>query len=331
MAEKLEESGKERPPTGLRRFRYRAEAAGLALAETLVPKLSRDAAMGLARILGSLAYLLLAEDRRIAYANLDIAFGDTMTAKEKRRIVRATFHNLTANLVGLFWSPRLSRENFRRYVDVDEANVQWYRRIRDRGKGVIFITPHYGNWELMSLASGFLDAPSTTVMEPTKNPAIQETISRLRGRSGHTLVHPRFAVVKLFKAVSRGGTVALLVDVNARRGRGGVWLDFFGLSVFNTAAVAELAMRTGASIVFAAAQPQPGGRIKILFGPEIPLEQTGDRERDVKVTSQKCLDVCAALIRDNPEHWLWSYKRWKRRPSPEVGRYPFYSKYDPNT
>ena len=67
------------------------------------------------------------------------------------------------------------------------------------------------------------------------------------------------------------------------------------------------------------------------FTPEIEPSRTGGREQDVKVTSQRCLDRCAEVIRKNPEHWLWTYKRWKRRPSPEVGRYPFYSKFDPNT
>jgi len=163
--------------------------------------------------------------------------------------------------------------------------------------------------------------------------ALKQTISRLRSLSGHNTVHPRFAVVKLFKAVSRGETIGVLVDVNARRGRGGVWLDFFGLPVFNTAAIAELAIRTGAAIVFGYSEmlPGPGRRLRIAFTPEIEPANTGDRAKDVLDTSQKCLDRCAEVIRRSPEHWLWTYKRWKRRPTPEVGRYPFYSKYDPNT
>jgi KDO2-lipid IV(A) lauroyltransferase len=312
-------------------FRYRLEAAGLRAASTLIPLLSRDVAMGLGRVLGRLAYLLLREDRRVAFANLDIVFGDTKSLREKRRIARRAFQNLTCNLVGLFWAPRITAQNFRQFVDAEEKNFQWLREMRDQGKGVIFITPHYGDWEMMSLASGYLGAPYTTVTEPTKNPAIQETISRLRRLSGHTTVDPRFAVVKLFKALSRAQTVGVLIDVNARRGRGGVWLDFFGLKVFNTAAVVELAMRTHAFIVFAAAHPLPKRRIRIQFGPIIPIDDTGDREKDVLTTSQRCLDECAKLIRENPDYWLWSYKRWKRRPSPEVGKYPFYSKYDANT
>jgi lauroyl/myristoyl acyltransferase len=287
--------------------------------------------LALARVLGILAYYLLGEDRRVAYANLDIAFGESVPAREKRRIVRKTFQNIASNLMGLFWAPRLTKDNIDQYAEFDAADVAWYQRIKARGKGVIFITPHYGDWELMSLRAGFSGATYVTVMEPTKNPAIEQTISRLRSVSGHSTVHPRFAVVKLFKAISRGETIGVLVDVNARRGRGGVWLDFFGLSVFNTAAIAELAIRTGALIVFAAALPMPGRRIRIQFGPEINVDSTGDKEKDVLTTSQRCLDEVAKLIRANPDPWLWSYKRWKRRPSPEVGRFPFYSKYDANT
>jgi lauroyl/myristoyl acyltransferase len=69
----------------------------------------------------------------------------------------------------------------------------------------------------------------------------------------------------------------------------------------------------------------------MIMGPEIVPDDTGDHAQDVLTTSQRCLDLCADLIRKNPEHWLWTYKRWKRRPSPEAGRYPFYSKYDANT
>ena len=301
------------------------------LAEATVPKLSRNAAMGVGRVLGDLAYLLLRHDRRVALANLDLVFGDGKSRREKRRIARGTFQNLACNLVGLFWAPRVTAQNIGQFAEMDEPDVRSLRQIQGSGKGVIFITPHYGDWELLNIAAGYYGAPYTTVMEPTKNPAIQDTISRLRGLSGHRTVHPRFAVVKLFKAVSRGETVAVLIDVNARRGRGGVWLDFFGLPVFNTAAIAELAMRTGASIVFAAALPLPGRRIRILFGPEVPVDSTGDKDKDVLTTSQRCLDEVAKLIRADPGPWLWTYKRWKRRPGPDLGRFPFYSKYDSNT
>ena len=315
----------------VRRLRHLIEAAALRTVALLIVALPRRLAVVLGQALGWAAYFLLATDRRVALANLDIAFGDTRPRREKRRLARAAFQNFGRNLVGLFWSPRLDPDNIRRYVDLDPANWQWFQQVRSRGNGVILISAHYGDWELGLLAAGFLGAACTTVTEPTTNPAIERMITALRSASGHTTVHPRFAMVKLFKALRRGGTIAMLIDVNARRGRGGVWLDFFGLPVFNTPAVAQLARRTGAAIVFVVAHPLPGCRVKLLFGPQIALADSGDEDDDVQTTSQRCLDECAALVRGHPEHWLWTYKRWKRRPAADAGTYPFYSKYDANT
>ena len=83
--------------------------------------------------------------------------------------------------------------------------------------------------------------------------------------------------------------------------------------------------------MFVVAHPLPGCRVKLLFGPQIALADSGDEDDDVQTTSQRCLDECAALVRGHTEHWLWTYKRWKRRPAADAGTYPFYSKYDANT
>ena len=313
------------------RFRYATETAFLRTLAAVLSAFPRAVVLGVADRLGWLAYYLLPEDRKVAEANVEFVFGATKTAKEKKRIARMGPRVLARNLAGLFWASRLNKDNIRRYVDVDDANWQWFQQIQARGKGVMFITPHYGDWEMGSLATGFLGGPFVTVTESFKNPGVAELMSKLRGASGHTTVPPRFAVIKLFKALRRGGTIATLVDVNGRRGRGGVWLDFFGLSVFNSAAVADLAVRTGAAIVFVVAHPLPGFRTRLVYGPEVELSRTGNAEEDSRIVNQRCLDLCADLIRQNPDHWLWTYKRWKRRPTPEVGRYPHYSKYDPNT
>ena len=315
----------------VRRIRHGVEALGLRLVALIIVALPRRVAVALGRVLGLAAYHVLAGDRRVALANLDIAFGDGLAPKGKRRLARAAFKTLGRNLAGLFWSPRLNSKNIGRYVELDPANWQWLQQVQSRGKGVILISAHWGDWELGTLATGYFGAPFTTVTEPTTNPAIERMVTGFRSASGHATVHPRFAMVKLFKALRRGGTIAMLIDVNARRGRGGVWLDFFGLPVFNTPAVAQLARRTGAAVVFVVARPLPGGRVKLTYGPEIEPADSGDEREDDVTTSQRCLDRCAALVRDEPDHWLWTYKRWKRRPSAERDGYPFYSKYDPNT
>jgi KDO2-lipid IV(A) lauroyltransferase len=318
-------------PSHWLQFRYWMEITFLRTLAAVVSAFPRNVVLGLADRLGWLAYYVLAQDRRVADANVEFVFGDTKSAREKTRIARMGMRVLARNLAGLFWASRLTAQNIRNYVDVDEANWRWFQEIRARGKGVIFITPHYGDWEMGSMAAGFLGAPFLTVAESVKNVAVEELMSELRSLPGHRTVPPRHAVIKLFKTLRRGETVGVLVDVNGRRGRGGVWLDFFGLPVFNAAAVADLALRTGAAIVFAVAHPLPNFRTRLVFGPEVELSRTGNAEEDSRITNQRCLDLCADLIRQNPDHWLWTYKRWKRRPTPEMGRYPYYSKYDENT
>src|SRR3954466_8359481 len=90
---------KDTPPSPWKRFRYRLEAAGLGAVTRLVPMLPRGAVLALGRVLGVIAYYVLREDRRVAYANLDIAFGASMPAREKRRIVHQTFQNIASNLM----------------------------------------------------------------------------------------------------------------------------------------------------------------------------------------------------------------------------------------
>ena len=330
-ARRLEADADETPTSSWLRFRYWMEITFLRSLAAVVSAFPRDVVLGVADRLGWLAYYVLPQDRKVADANVELVYGDTKSAGEKKHIARMGPRVLARNLAALYWASRLNKDNIRQYVDVDPENWRWFQSVRARGKGVMFVTPHYGDWEMGSLAAGFLGAPFVTVTESFKNPDVAALMSRLRGTSGHTTIPPRFAVVKLFKALKRGETVGILIDVNGRRGRGGVWLDFFGLPVFNAAAVADLALRTGAAIVFAVAHPLPGFRTNLVFGPEVEPTRTGDAEHDSKATNQRCLDLCADLIRQNPDHWLWTYKRWKRRPTPEVGRFPFYSKYDPNT
>ncbi len=107
--------------------------------------------------------------------------------------------------------------------------------------------------------------------------------------------------------------------------RGGVWLNFFGLPVFNNSAMAALALRTGAAIVCSVGHPLPGGRARVVYSPKIEFSPTGNYEADLQTLSQKCLDFCEDLVRRNPEHWMWSYKRWKHCPTPDRSRFPFYA------
>jgi KDO2-lipid IV(A) lauroyltransferase len=265
-------------------------------------------------------------DRAVARANLDLVLGETIARKHKRRMVRNTFRQAGSVITGLLWSPRLTRERAMKALD-GEQFWKVLRELESRGKGAVLVTAHYGDWELLCHATGAVGLPVMMVTEPLGNPRLDVMFNRLRSCTGNTTVPPMYAMLKLFRALRRGQRVALMCDVNGRRGRGGVWIDFFGRKVFNGGALAELAIRTNSAVVFAVTIPKPDGSFKVDCFPPIEPTTSEDHAADVQRLTQQVVDLHAQVLQRDPEPWLWSYKRWKRRPSEAAEGYPFYSRY----
>jgi Kdo2-lipid IVA lauroyltransferase/acyltransferase len=314
-----------KPLSRWKRFRHHLEAAFLELLAALLPLLTRKMFVRVANFAGWIAFHLMTRDRRIALTNLDLAFGQDKSAEEKRHIARSAFQTFARNFLGLFWMRRLRRETLARLVEVDAEGLRCLQDCHARGKGVIFVTLHYGEWEMLALATTLFNFHTNIVTEELRNPHVTSILDRLRGRDGNRVIPQRFAMTKLFKALKRGECVALLIDLNALPKRGGLWLDFFGKPVFGHSGPAALAIHTGAALIGAVAHPLPDGRIRIVYGPEIRAEGTGNDEAVLQALNQKCLRFCEDIIRCQPERWLWFYKRWRFRPTADQGAFPDYS------
>ncbi len=308
-----------------KQFRHRLEAAAVHALAWVIPRCSRRAVQRAGGAVGWLGYHLLGEQRRIALANLDVAFGDAKTRAEKRRIARASFQNFAITIFGQFWTPRIGAETLAEIAEIDPANLELIRKIQARGKGIIFVTLHYGNWELLGLATAWYGIPMTVVSRTMRNPALETVFLRLREQSGNKIISSHRAVATLLKTLKQSGSVALLIDQEVPPSLGGLWVDFFGVSVLTTSAVARLALRSGAAIVGCASYPLSDGRSRCVYE-EINYQSTDDTDADVHAISQRCLDYCERVVRERPEYWLWSYKRWKHRPVGVTGRYPYYTR-----
>ncbi len=320
-------SNRQKTPSLWKRFRYRLEALVLEVLAATVPLLSRKMLVRIANGIGWIAFHVAASDRRIALTNLDIAFGSTKSPEDKRRIARAAFQNFARSFLGLFWTKQLNPETLNQVVEIDPDNLRMAEAARARGKGIVFVAFHFGEWELLGVSMALLGFPMTIVMEQLRNPHLTHIFERLRGHGLNHIILQRHAMTKLLKALKRGECVALLIDLNAVPSRGGIWLDFFGKPVFGFSGPAALAKHTGAAIIGTVAHPLPDGRVRVVYGPEIPCATTGDEEADLRVTSQQCLRYCEELIRREPERWLWFYRRWKFRPTAERGDFPYYSRW----
>ncbi len=310
-----------------KRLRFVVERIVFAGVAAVVPRLSRRGVRWLARALGTGFWAVSARSRQIARANLALAFGDAFTAADQNRIGRDSCRQFCATMLSLLWLPARNHQRFDELWEVDAAEWARLRELRARGQGIIFVIPHLGDWEALGLLTGRAGLPTTVVMEMPANPAVGERIRQLRASTGNTVIPQRGAAPKLLRALRRGGAIALLIDLNADPRTGGVWVEFFGKPVYNNAAAAWLALRSGATLVLATGRPaRDTGKLRATFTPLPDVPRTGNDAADVQALSQFCLRRCEEVIREAPGMWMWTYKRWKYHPPGQPAGYPFYTR-----
>jgi len=257
--------------------------------------------------------------RKVALSNLQAAFGDQYSPRQQRRIVRESFQYFARTMLDLCWSPRLTRQNFSRYIELE--NFEETARGTGLERSMMIACYHYGNFEWLSLACGFLDLTGTIISQEFKNSLLDPIFKKIREQSGHELIPRERGIVRLYKVLRRKGRTALLVDLTVPASQGAVAIDCFGLKTSVTAAHAWLHQRTSTPIIPAHCEPLPGGRYRVVFHPKIAHQET----MTLQQIAQACWDSFEPYVRKNPAPWLWMYKHWRYRPRNADRPYPFYA------
>jgi Kdo2-lipid IVA lauroyltransferase/acyltransferase len=304
-----------------KRIRYRMEWVGLLLATKLIPLCSRKACYHLAQTAGALHSLFDRHRYHVALSNLEVAFGDQLSASERRRIARQSFQHFARTMVDLFWSPRLTELNFRWYIELQ--NFEETRHDTGPERSVIIACYHYSNFEWLSLACGFLQLKGTIISQEFKNALLDPVFKKLREQSEHELVPRERGIMRLYKVLRRKGRTALLVDLTVPPSQGAVAIDCFGLKTSVTSAHAWLSERTGVPIIPAHCEPLANGRYKLVFHPKI----SNTAGMSYQQIAQACWNSFEPYVRKNPAPWLWMYKHWRYLPANADRPYPFYANF----
>lgn len=302
-----------------RRIRFRVEAFFFSSARHLIPLMSRAMVLRLARLAGWLACIFARRDSRIAMANLDLAFGDSLALDRKRQIVRQVFSTFVLTGLDYFWFSKDRTARLEKWVVVDDSVRRWMRK-----GALIAVTAHFGNWEILGLMTVYHGSLIASVAKPVKNPLIDDEINRLRTQSGQLIIPREGAIRPLVKVLKQEGTVALLLDQDTLPSDGGVFVPFFGVPVPVATAAAGLALKLKVPMLLAFCRADEKGYYR-CYAPEVLLPEAlvGLSSEDVTARLTAYLEQ---EIRRNPGFWLWSYKRWKRRiPGFDLSRYPFYA------
>ena len=280
--------------------------------------LPRPLSRAFAIALGQMFYLLHVRLRRVGMRNLELAFPEKSEA-ERARILRGVFTSLGRQLAELCQFPRYTRENVDKVVVYD--GLENFEKAYARGKGVLFLTAHFGAWELSAFAHSLHGHWLHVVMRPMDNPYLDRMIEHYRTMYGNKTVAKDDFVRGLLAAMKAGETVGILMDTNMTPPQG-VFVNFFGIPACTASGLARIALRTDAAVVPGfTIWDQTLGKYRLRFDPAVELTRTGDLEADLVANTQKFTSVIEGYARKYPEQWLWVHRRWKTRPEGEKQLY----------
>jgi KDO2-lipid IV(A) lauroyltransferase len=277
----------------------------------LLGLLPRSLARAVGISFAQLIYLLHFKLRRVGMRNLELAFPEK-NRSERARILRGEFTSLGRQLAEVCQFPKYTLENVNQVVVYE--GFENYERAYARGKGVLFLTAHFGGWELSAFMHSMHGHWMHIVMRPMDNVYLDRMIREYRTMHGNTVVPKDDFIRGLLAAMKNGETVGILMDTNMTPPQG-IFVDFFGIPACTASGLARIALRTDAAVV-------PGFTIwdpilrkyRLHFDPAVELIRTGDDEADITANTQKFTKIIEDYVRKYPDQWLWVHRRWKTRP-----------------
>lgn len=277
----------------------------------LLRRLRPQRARRCGRWLGRRAYRWARVERERCRRHLGWAFAE-LDPTERERLARRVFEHLGAGVAEL--AVVHQERPITEWVEVDGESRRVLEEVLARGRGVVFVTGHLGNWELMARGLAAFGYPINTIGQRSYDPRFTRLIARFRQQGRvHTLWRGEPELMDKMAAVLRRGEImGLLIDQDTDVP--GVFVDFFGRPAWTPIAPVLLARKAGAPLVVGANHRLAGDagfRVRIE---EIALADLPDRQRALAADTQAISHWIEARIREHPEQWVWLHRRWKTRP-----------------
>jgi len=298
------------PPSVARRIRSAAETGAAALILGLARWMPRSWLAAIGTAAGELAYRIDRRHTKVALANLDQAFGDTLSSAAKRRIARACWQHYGRITTDAAAFHRLGPGDVGTTVRYEGVDV--LRQATAEGKGVLLAVGHFGHWELIAYMQAYLGFPLLAIAKPMGNPRLGAMLAKLRAGSGNEFATKEGGVRAAFRALARGLCVGIMIDQDARGS--GIFVPFFGRPASTIPTVGTMHVWTGAAVVMAFAYPEPCGRWRIVYSRLTYPDLSGNVDDDVRRITAETTALLEARIRERPELWLWMHRRWKTPP-----------------
>lgn len=239
----------------------------------------------------------------VARRNLDRVFPD-LPVQERERIITGMWDNL-GRTAGEF--PHLGDLQLGEHIELE--GYEYIEPFQQSGEPCLFVTAHFGNWELTALTGILLGfKPLTVIYRSASNTGVEGMYRAAREAMGVSLI-PKGAeggrlAVKVLKS---GGHLGMLVDQKMNEG---ISVPFLGIPAMTAPALAVFALKFNLRPIPVHAVRTKGARFKVVFQPPLELPQEGDRDERIYEIMTRVNAIYGDWIREKPEQWFWLHNRW---------------------
>jgi Kdo2-lipid IVA lauroyltransferase/acyltransferase len=277
--------------------------------------------MAAAGLLGDVMYTFDKRHRERALGNLRRSFPD-MPEEKRKRMARESMRHLFMLFVEVMFTTRLVRidtwaklaelENFRESLGLMLA----------KHRGLIMLTGHYGNWEILGYILATLGFETTSVARPLDNPYVNDWLLGVREKRGQRILAKKGATEEIPDILQSGGAVGFIADQNA--GSKGIFVDFFGRKASTYKSIGLLAMEYEVPVIIGYAR-RLGAHFRYKIGTQDIIYPADWKSQDdpLRYITQRYTSAIEAFVREDPGQYLWVHRRWKTRPKGETAE-----KYD---
>jgi len=257
-----------------------------------------------------IAFTLDKKHRRIARVNLDLAFENRKSEKEKEQIIKDCYVNIIYNLAEFVKNQGISKEEISSKVVF--KNQEILEDAIKNNRKIIITTAHYGNWELLSLAIAAKYSSISIVGRDLDSSVMNKILTKNREQFDVELISKDGAMKGMMKALKANRPLGILVDQNTTD-KEGLLIDFFDKKARHTPSAAILARKFDAIIIPGFIKTYDHKTFEITFYDPIETKLSEDKDADILNSVKKQALITQQIIEEKPNEWFWLHKRWKNQ------------------
>jgi len=272
----------------------------------LISLLPASTAIAIGRFMGRLLFKIGGKHRRIAMDNISLALG--IPQNEARQLSLKVFEHLGRMFIE-FLKPACFGKDYVQAM-VETRGLENLEKAKEKGKGVLILAAHLGNWELLGSALLEHVGPVTVVYKKARNPYVTEFIRKTRKKRGIETIPHRNSARKIMGILKKGEAVGILLDQHATN-KDAVSADFFGMPVATNYGLALIAIKTGTPVVPAFLVKDEKGKYLCAYEEPLFLEKGDDMQEDILGATTTFNSIMEKWIRNYPDQWFWVHNRFR--------------------